>query len=272
MSHHDEEFWKSLQRAVDDAQAPSADELAEAEQLLGEVDEAGDAEPLPESFVEALVQDVTASEQEAREQEADGQEAGGHAAATPAKVHDLSSFRGLLAAAAAVMIAPKFLLAASAATVIAVGAFVLRNTTQSLPFQEAVVLLMDETLDTTTRGAAQGRIYLDVIESIGILRDVAEEPGMAGRAQRSLEAIRSALDDDQPFAPTAFGMQHQMLGNQTLASDGDLGARLASMDVLTQQVIYGIRALKAIAAAGNPPGLMVQNEQQLLRIREFAGG
>lgn len=256
MSMNDDEFWESLQKAADDAQAPSRDELADAERLLGELDEDGAAEPLPEAFVESVVTEVTGEGREPRAQ---------------AKMHDLSSFRGLLAAAAALFVAPKFLLAASAVTAIAVSAVVLRHTTRSLPFQEAVAILIDEDQDAESRSTAQGRIYLDVIESIGILQDVANDDGMAAGVQRSLEAIRAALQDDQPFAPTAFGLQHQLLGNQTLASDGDLGARLASMDQLTNQIVYGIRALKAIAAAGRPPELMANVEAQLGRIRRLSG-
>lgn len=255
----DDEYWQRLQQAFDEAQAPSADELADAEQLLAELDEQGEAEPLADTMVDAIVADVTAAD-------ATGT---GHGA-PQAKVHDLSSWRGLLAAAAALLVAPKFLLAAGAITAIAVSALVLRHTTTSLPFQEAIAILTDAQQDLDARSAAQGRVYFDVIESIGILRDVAAEPAMAAGAERGLAAIRAAVDDDQPFAISSFAMQHQLLGSQALASDGDLSARLSSVDQLTEQIVYGVRALKAIAAAGEPQELMAQNQAQLQRIRAFA--
>ncbi|MFN3244140.1 MAG: hypothetical protein ACE37K_21715 [Planctomycetota bacterium] len=256
----DDEYWQRLQQASDEAQAPSADELTDAEQLLAELDEQGEAEPLADTMVDAIVADVTAVA------DATGI---GHGA-PQAKVHDLSSWRGLLAAAAALLVAPKFLLAAGAITAIAVSALVLRHTTTSLPFQEAIAILTDAQQDLDARSAAQGRVYFDVIESIGILRDVAAEPAMAAGAERGLAMIRAAVDDDQPFAISSFAMQHQLLGSQALASDGDLSARLSSVDQLTEQIVYGVRALKAIAAAGEPQELMAQNQAQLQRIRAFA--
>jgi len=256
MTMNDDRYWQAIQKTVDGAQSPPEDELANAEQLLHEIDQQEGAQPLPKAFVDSVVDEVTAAEADRAPQ--------------PARIPNLSTFRRLLATAAALLVTPKFLLAAGAATVITISALVLRNTTTSLPFQDAIAVLMDVRNNETTRQAAQGRIFFDVVESIGILHDVGAEPAMAASAQQSMERIRIALDEDQPFVAMSFSSQHQLLGNQALISNGDPGARLSSVEELTEQVIYGIRALKAIAAAGSPPNLMTQNAAQLTTIRKLA--
>ncbi|MCK5945593.1 MAG: hypothetical protein KAI24_26625 [Planctomycetes bacterium] len=268
----DDDFWEALRESADDAEATSRDELAEAERQLREVDEEGDVAPLPRAFVEAVVSRAVAERRGGAQR--NGQHDGSDRpdeSGEPTNVRSMSSFRRVLAAAAALLVAPKFLLAAGAVTALAVGTMVLRYTTTSLPFQDAVVILMDERQNDAARMAAQGRIYFDVIESIGILLDVGDEPGLASGVRDSLERIRAELRAGQPFARMAYPEPHQELGNRALASDLDPGVRRLAVDQLTDQVVYGIRALNAIAAGGGPAELLTQNEAQLQRIRQLAG-
>lgn len=243
MELKDEEFWSWLRERHDAAVAAEAEEFAEVERMLAQLDEDSDDdvvdEPLPAAQIEEFIQAALA----ATAAETDNENA------TPPTGQPRWWVRAqrAVAAAAALMIAPKFIVAASAVTVVAVSTYVgIRYSTFTLPYQDAVDILVDVDRPEVDRNTAQRRITGDLIGSILALRTVAPEANRVGRAaQRALDELRVEVASPSPFSPTDFPDMHSYLGDLVLDKALDAESRLDALRQLSAQMHHGVQALHA---------------------------
>jgi len=256
MSVNDDEFWDWLRDEVAQANTPQADELAAAEALLQEIEREG-AEPLGADRIDEMVANATG--EPPRDEDA-----------PPAPVHRFAPARRMLAAAAAVLVAPKFLVAATAVTAIAVTAMLLQHTTQSLPFRDAVSMMLDDEYEESDRMLAQGRVFFDVIETMTLVQQLREAGAMAGPAQTSLARMRDALDDDSPFLPSSSDEPLAVLRERAASSAFSAAAQQDAIEALTDQAVYGISALVQISRSSGPADLLRHNAVHLHNIRSLA--
>lgn len=252
MPSNDDTFWKQLRDDVADAERA---ELAAAERELAQLDDEP-LEPLADEQIERMV--TSALERADHERAA-------------APVRHISSGRQLLAAAAALLVAPKFLVAATAVTVLAVTAALLQNTTRSLPFQDAVAIALDDGRDDDARIAAQGRVYFDVVESLETIRAALDDEALAPRAGACMTRVRDALALRGGFALTRFPEAIAALRARVAAAAGlDAGTRAAALDALTDQAVHGIAALLELSRRAGPPALLRHNGVHLHNLRALA--
>jgi hypothetical protein len=173
----------------------------------------------------------------------DDEGGGEHAVAPIRRFRKLSRF---VAAAAAVVVAPKFLVAASIVTFVAVSTYVVRNSAESLPFQDAVAILMDEQEADHNRDAALGRVVGDLEESIGTVRAVSPEPTEVGQqALTVLRSLRQQLEAADSFVLRRH--REDLAGLCSVVADRglDLVERQDAMARLEDLLLYGATALKA---------------------------
>lgn len=271
MDVNDEEFWAALRRSIARAEAQEREELAEAERLLAAH---GDADaPLGDEQIEAIVQAAIARDAAEPAAPLGAPAAEQHGA--PAPVHRLAGqrFAGLrrfLTAAAALCVAPKFLAAATVVAVVAATAVVVRYSTQSLPFQEAVHILVDAQQPDANRIAADATVALDVIESIGILDAVTSEPlPIAEQARATLRRLRAQLDAAPPFAPRRLPDPLVALQRAVADRGGALAARQDALQRLGELLSYGVSALVEIARDPGPDDLAAKNGAWLQKLRQL---
>ena len=249
MNTTDDAFWNDLRKAI------AADELEATD--LQAVDPTDEVELIA---AETLLQGLDEEQPERMAPIA--------ATATPRRP---ASWHRIAKLAAATLLAPKLLLAATAATAIAVTALLLQNTTHSLPFQDAVKILMNEQAQGKDRETAQGRVFFSCIASILAIQDSqASQAAGATGAPEAMELVRAALRQTKPFAPTSFPEAHADLISRIHDRALPPAKRGQSLRMAARQAAYGIRALKAIALSGGPPGLMASNAAHLKRISDLA--
>ena len=259
MTGEEDQFWNWVRDEVARSGQPEESEYAAIEEQLREAELSSPAE-LPAEKIDAMVAAATGATLDS----------GAHTRPA-APVHRLTGLRRLLGAAAAVLIAPKFLVAATAATAIAVTALVLQDTTRSLPYQDAIAILLDESNDDAAREAAQGRVFFDIIESITLLQTVADQRALSAPADACLLRIRDALDDTGPFSQASFSTPLIDLRERAGTAGGlAASAQRETLQELTDQTLYGIRALQAIADSVTSPQLLRHNEVHLRSIRSLA--
>lgn len=260
MSNGDNDFWRELREATAEANLEATDlealdptneaELAAAEALLQQFDEE-DSTAEQHSKQQTTDQPIPLDAESAR---ARSRNSGWHRAA---KV------------AAATLLAPKLLLAATAATVVAVTAMLVQNTTQSLELEEAIQILMNQESPAEAREAAEGRVYFLCIESILLIQDSNDGQMVTTEATTALELIRTELHQPRPFSLASYSVRHEHLLAQLIDTAASVTERRESIQAVAEQAAYGVRALKAIAKSGGPGGLMASNAAHLKRIAQL---
>lgn len=279
MELNDEQFWQALRQALELAEAEEAEEMAAAERLLAETPVDVGAQLSEEHIAEAVrfATATSTAEQEAEEQhegreqnhDADRHVAPLAMAAVPAP--RLSWRRRLvaalprpLAAAAAILLAPQFLAAATVVTVVVVTAVVLRNTTHTLSFLDAVTLMMQDEQPEQARVSSQSVVFSHVLESIQIVQSAASEStAVAAPAARALDDLRLVLAQGGTFVPRQFTDPHLYLGDLLADTKLDTDERARALQQLSEQMAYGLTAMKAIEQGSSPANLKLQNRALL---------
>lgn len=264
MELNDDAFWEALQRQVAQAEADEVEELAEAERLLAEIDNER-VEPLPEEQIDAMVRLATTQGLPAAAEVTAPADVAPAAtelepSTAPATFSRFAQMRRFLAAAAAFMLAPKFLVAATAVTVVVVTTVMVRYSTWDLPYQDAISIMMDDSRSELERQAGQRRVSFDLIESISILQGSgSENSAIGGQAAVVLEQLRATLDDGGTFEADWFSDPLFDLGRQVADLGLDLELRQEALSQLGSQLVYGMQALKAIERISSHPDLERDN-------------
>lgn len=265
MELKEEGFWKELRRSVDRAKAREAaeiDELAAAERLLAEV---VDAEPIPEERIEEMVRGAVSEDAVSEDAVAEGAVSDGAAQSRPTGW--LPRLRKLAAAAAAFAIAPKFVIAATAVTAVAVTTVMVQYSTQTLPYQEAVDLMMDETQTEASRRVGLVRVLREIDDSIRIVQEAASDLGP--QAEAVLDRLRLILEEEPPpFEPIPFPDPHIYLGDLVADRNLALEERRDALNRLADQLAYGLQALRSIEIAEGAPGLGQQSAVALAQLAD----
>ncbi|MFT7535006.1 MAG: hypothetical protein ACI85K_000957 [Hyphomicrobiaceae bacterium] len=282
-------FWRAICLAANEQDAQERRELQEAEEELRELEAELDA-----SELDAPELDATDG--------ADGQKAWRHAqidqrlvdqwvagavgsdSDTRAKASMPSNLRAvpareprrarpwqaLLAAAAAFMVTPKFLVAATLAASIAVTGALLQRTTTTLPFEHAINLLLDVEQPEAIRESAGGRVFFDVVESIQLLIELAEsDSSIATPALDALQDLLAVEPIPIAFEHADFTEPLSGLADQLHANDASWAVRQQSLDSLVEQVIYGMQAMHAIASRLEPSPLVASSALHLQQIESL---
>ncbi len=273
MELNEDPFWNAVRRSAHRDERLVAEELAEAERLLAEY-EAEEADRLTDERIDAIVKAATADrDREERDDGPPSQSVDGAPPGAPAHVPRWGRLRHALLAAAAVLLAPKFLTAATVATVVVVATSVyLRYTTDTMPFQEAVRLMMDLEASEADRGTGQRRVYGDVkgaIVAIGKVPDVAAD--LDTEASGVLDGLRHLLVTGGVFVPAQFSHPIEDLGVRVVQSGLDRRERLAVLQMLADQAAYGVLALRSIADSAAPPVLRRDNAIWLQKLAHQLG-
>lgn len=262
MTVDDDALWKALRQRADSAEPapPDADQLAAAERLLAGID---DAPPLDAARIEAIVRAATAAEPAVSPSPR---------AASLGVVQSSPRRRSgppWLAAAAAVLFAPKLLAATAVATVVVASALWLSHTVTTLPFQAAVRALADERLDSGTRMAAQGRVALDVLETLHLLVALEEQPldpALAAERRASLQRVRDQLRTAAPPMPLPTGESLLALGDRANDPSAPPGPRLAALRLLGELSTVGVATLQQVGGRAGDGDLRTKNRAYLLQI------
>lgn len=273
--------WRAIRGAANADDVELRRELQDAEQELRRVEaelDAKDGSDGAESWrqaeidprqIDQWVERATAADQ----LRATGPE--GNVASPDAPVPGTPSarpWRALLAAAAAFLVTPKFLLAATVVAGIAVTGALLQRTTTTLPFGQAVELLLDVEQSEAIREAAGGRVYFDVVESIQVLGEVSgSDASMASLASNAIQQLVAELRQPTAFEYTNFEEPMTSLADQLLASNAGLAMRQQSLDGLVEQVRYGLQAMQVIASRNEPKTLHDNNALHLQQIGRLLG-
>lgn len=268
MDVNDDQFWRSLRDAADAAETPSDHELREAEELLREIDAeeaAAPSEQVRPEQIEQWVEQAVSSTRSAK-LAAVQPEAGRPAGSARAK-----PWNGWLAAAAAFLVAPKFLIAATVVAGIAVTTVLLQNTTTSLPFQQAIQILMDAEQTDEARAAAGGRVYFDVAESVMTLTSLADSSSaIASEATKALEELRQELAQPTPFGQASFSHSLTDLTTTLFAvRDGTAPPDLQAMQEFAAQARYGLQAIREANTATMPAEVRTNSDLHLIQIRRL---
>ena len=261
--------------AAEDADAKSQDELQQAEaelrqleaELLSEGDHAS-LEALPPEQVEQWVTRALAMAPAAavRNSKPKHQPYNDHAAA-PRRARAWQSW---LAAAAAFLITPNFLVAATVVAGIAVTGALLQRTTATLPFVAAVELLIDTEQPNATRSAAGGRVYFDVGESVQTiyeLRDRATPNENLARA--AIDSLLQSLQQPTPLVTRQFQVPLTELVMRLMVDDASVAQQQLWLQDLTSQVHYGIQALQSAASQTAEAELAEVSRLQLQNIEKM---
>lgn len=258
MTHDDEQFWQRLRRHEQQARAQQAAELAAAERLLQDTEVTATDRPTDER-IEAIVQQATAGGTD-RDEEPEPRLRRWLRFPQPPR---------WLAAAAAFLLAPKFLAAATVATAVVVTVYVVRYSTFTLSYQDAIAVLMDERQPEQSRRSGQQVVFADVLESIPVVRAVElEDSPLAAVAAAVLERLRAALVDTEPFRHRHLADAPLRLAGQLADQGLPLAERAALLQALAVHLVQGMQALQAIrsGAAAAPPGLANDNAIALAQL------
>lgn len=268
MNGNDELFWRSLRDVTDAAGSPSDDELREAEQLLREIDAEEATNPseavcpeLVEQWIEQAVALRTATQLTEVGQETDQPDSGRLA----------KPWRAWIAAAAAFLVTPKFLVAAAVTAGIAVTTVLLQNTTTSLPFQQAIQILVDAEQPDDTRATAGGRVYFDVAESVMTLTSLADgSSAIATEATKALAQLRQELEQPTPFAQASFSHSLTDLTRTLFAvRDGTAPLDPQALREFVEQARYGMQAIRAANAESMAAEVQANSRLHLIQIRRL---
>ncbi|MBX3462275.1 MAG: hypothetical protein KF830_03820 [Planctomycetes bacterium] len=280
MNTDEDAFWAALRRAITEAEAAAAAELAAAEEFLAGLDEEA-AEPMDEGRVEALVHAVQARAEAGQGMGGDAAAASGSAVGMAADARQRvqpaatdagggsrtpagwsggagGGVRRLLAACMGLLLAHKALAAAAIVVVAAASAYVLQHTTQTLSFTGAIGVLLDDQASTANRSAAQGTVYLDIVDAIEVVRELMadEDPGLAAQAQTLRQQLRDQLVAPPMVPlPVASGSPTQ-LGDLALDPDLDVADRSEALQQLGELMVYGIAALQCVHDVAGEPVLL----------------
>jgi len=262
MEVNEQQFWESLRRSIDQAEAAEVEVYADAERELAQAgDEAVDA--LRDEQVDAMVRHAVGAEPATTR--ADRTPAG-RIQAVPAR----PPVRRFLAAAVALFLTPQFLAAATVVTAVAATAFVLQRTTQTLVFQDAVHRLVDERESAANRDAAQGTVYMDLVEGVDVLKVLAEEPTpLAEQARGVLQRLRRMLETADPFVRRHLPGSPTALGDQALDQGQPFEMRSRALAGLAELMAYGVSALKQIERGPVPVGIRQRNDFVLQQLVEL---
>ena len=247
MELSEEEFWDELRRSVTAAGSHERDELRAADELLAEVESSSAVAPplLSDEAIDAMVAkaqldgDVDATDPADSASVAESQSAPRRA-----------GWFSMLSAAAALLLAPKFLLAAGAVTAFAVSTYVVRFSTQTLPFQNAVTIMFDEGQSDDDRRAAQGRVFSATIEWVELIRTFESDPDVGSAAAASVAQLRQVVASSPGFSRRRFNEDIVTVGRQWTNEGLAIRDRLEALDELAAQISYGIRALQELSESG----------------------
>lgn len=261
MTVDDDALWKALRQraAAAESEPLEAEQLAAAERLLAGID---DAPPLDAARIEAMVRAATADEP------ATVPMPRSPSLAVPSSPRRRSGSQWL-AAAAAVLFAPKLLAATAVATVVVASALWLSHTVTDLTFQAAVRALADERLDEGNRMAAQGRVALDVLETLHLLVEIEEpplDPAVAAVRRASLQRVRDQLRTAAPPLPMPTGVSLLALGDRANDPRGPIEPRLEAVRLLGELSTVGIATLQQVGARAGDGDLRTKNRVYLLQI------
>lgn len=262
MTVDDDALWKALRQRAGSAEPepPDAEQLAAAERLLAGIDE---APPLDAARIEAIVRAATAAEP--------GTVPGSRSpslAVLPGTPRRRSGPQWL-AAAAAVLLAPKLLAATAVATVVVASALWLSHTVTNLSFQAAVRALADERLDDGNRMAAQGRVALDVLETLHLLVGLEEQPldpALAAARRAALQGVRDQLRTQAPPLPMPTGASLLALGDRANDASAPPGPRLEAVRLLGELSTVGVATLQQAGQRAGDGELRTKNRAYLLQI------
>lgn len=268
-------FWSALRRTSTEAQAARLQgEMQEVEAVLREIEtechaagDTGASQPLSQAQIDQWVKHAIATEASTL---ADA-EARSDLRVIPA--HDgrrAKPWPAWIAAAAAFLLTPQFLVAATVVAGIAVTGALLQRTTTTLPFEHAINLLLDSEQPEAVREAAGGRVFFDVVESIQLLHELAESD--AAIATDASDAIEQLLRELR--APTAFESRHFVelldgLADQLLAAGPEFAARKHSLGTFVMQVRYGLQTLQFIEDRHESNAVGANNILHLQRIESL---
>ncbi|MCR9246345.1 MAG: hypothetical protein NXI31_15035 [bacterium] len=243
----EKEFWNQLRRSVDAAEADTVRELDAAEQLLADIDMDENAR-LSDARIDELVSMATADSHEAGSHEDPRAEPNGFGVR-----FGPTRFGRALAAAATLLIAPKFIIAATAVTAVTavtVTTVVMQYSSTSLPFQDAIATMSDPAQPENERHTSTLRVFADVMESILLIKDVANEGSeLSPSAVEVLDRMRSALTTGVPFVPDRFPDGLVFLGDLVADRNLALEERKDALLRLAEQMLHGVGALTATAGA-----------------------
>lgn len=262
MTVDDDALWKALRQRAGSAEPepPDAEQLAAAERLLAGLD---DAPPLDAARIEAIVRAATADEPETASRPRSSP-----LAAMPSASHRRSGSQWL-AAAAAVLFAPKLLAATAVATVVVASALWLSHTVTNLSFQAAVRTLADERLDDGNRMAAQGRVALDVLETLHLLVGLEEQPldpPLAAARSAALQRVRDQLRTAAPPLPMPTGASLLALGDRANDPSALPGPRLEALRLLGELSAVGVATLQQAGQRAGDGDLRTKNRAYLMQI------
>ena len=294
MSVDDERFWQSLRKASQEAGEESPSELQAAEEELRQLeaecaasDDAGQSNELAPEEVDRWVKNAiaAAARDEADSKETDWRDTDwrdtvsrntdSESSDAPESVTKHSPRRSrpwqtLFAAAAAFLVTPKFLVAATVVAGIAVTTTLLQSTTTTLPFEHAVQLLMDAEQSAETREAAGGRVYFDVAETVMAITELTDASGMiANSANDAIEQLRTQMTQPPAFSQASFTQSLPGVTEQLMQSQLNPDESRPLLDELVRQASYGIQALRAIDARAEIGALHTNTELHLMQIQRL---
>ncbi len=279
MELNDEQFWRALRQALELAEADEAKEMAAAERLLADTSVDAGAQ-LSEERIAEVVRFATApsaaeleaaaydeARDEPRAEPHDAERRAAPIALAPVPAPRPSWRRRLiaalprpLAAAAALLLAPTFLAAATVVTVVVVTTVMLRHTTHTLPYQDAVAILVNEEQTELSRRSAQTKVTSTILVSIGVLDAVvAENSEVSDPAAAVLTRLRGLLVSGGPFQLMVHPDPHLELGDRVADKSLAIDQRKESLAILADQMAYGVLALKVIEQASGPAVLKSSN-------------
>jgi hypothetical protein len=270
MEVSNDEFWRRLLGAVGGADEAEREAHADAERLLAE----GEPAPLSEAQIEAMVRQAIAPD------ETTVRQAGGPGAAAAGPELDVAppsggpprrfGLRRVLAAALALVMTPGFVAAATVGAAVYATSLVLRNTTKMLSYQEAIRIMLNEGQTDASRDAAQGAVYLKLVDVVDVLRTVSREhPALADQAGLLLSNVRAVLD-----APEAFVLRHYPAAlddlEVTVLDPGcSVVERRAALGQIAELVDFGIAALLEMGRTELAADLKRDNEVVLQQLRSM---
>lgn len=280
-------FWRALRReleAAEAADATDANDLAAAEQLLAGLD--APSERLTDDRIDAMVARAVAGNQLATRPDEDELDGPAAPAAPPAPAASprparvvAGSFgrlrrsplaRPLFAAAALLLAAPGYITAASVAATVIVATYMLQNTADTLQFEDAIAIVMNSNEATSNRMPAQGRVAMDVIESVQLLHEVAGgNDAVAFAARDALMQLKNELNSPSAFSYQPFPEPILAVGDRVLSTSAEPAQRIAALQLLTAMAAHGISALLELERRELAPMMRTKLDGHLSNIRRW---
>lgn len=249
----DDVFWRSLVAAKQRAEELAPAERQEVERQLDEARRA--AVPMTPEETSAMVQ--RAVEQPVL------------APVDVVRRDRFAALRRWIVAAAVVLIAHQLIVASTRMSGAPVEGLKLRNTTETMTFQEAISIVVDEAFKYKDRELAQAKVYSYLARAIESLRDLATEPGLMGtHAAELLARVRSALEVPGPLEPRRLSGSWRDLYATVMDAGNPIADRAQALDRFGELLLQGLAALQTVAASTDvPKKLKAENTYVLERIR-----